>query len=80
MFRKKEPIDRRRKRVLGLAKNEDCGMMTPPMDAQVAMQELCRYLLGEDWYFVGPGNVEQGNTEIVFAIESRYKEYKYKQY
>jgi len=59
--------------ILSLCKDVDCGMLTPPMDAQVALEELKRYFLGDDWYFVGPGDAEQGNMEIVCAIQQKYR-------
>jgi hypothetical protein len=65
----KEIIDR----VVSLAENVDCGLMPPPMDAQVAINELCRYILGEDWYVVNPISTKQCNTEIVAAIELKLK-------
>lgn len=33
--------------VLSLCKPGDYGIMAPPMDAQVALNELCRYFLGK---------------------------------
>lgn len=59
--------------LLSLTKEGDYGIMPPPMDAQVALNELCRYFLGEDWYTVNPVSQEQVNTEIVGAIETLYK-------
>ena len=48
---------------------EDCGIMTPPMDAQLAVNMLTDYLLGEDWYSTsGVTSTVQINTEIVFEI------------
>lgn len=63
-----------REHLLSLCKSGDYGIFAPPMDAQVALNELCRYFLGEDWYDTsGATNVEQINTEIVAAIEKQYK-------
>lgn len=59
--------------ILSLAEDVDCGIFSPPMDAQVAVNELCRYFLGEDWYSVNPISQNQLNTEIVYEIESNYK-------
>ena len=43
------------------------------MQAQDAVNELCNYFLGEDWYDdSGALNVEQVNTNIVAAIEQKY--------
>ena len=44
------------------------------MDAQVAINELCRYLLGEDWYIADPVNNVQANLIIVYEIERKYKD------
>lgn len=73
LFKKKEKCQERTDRILNLCKDVDCGMLTPPMDAQVALNELRRYFLGEDWYVVSPIGREQINTEIVYEIESTYK-------
>lgn len=60
-------------RILKLAKPGDYGIFPPPMDAQVALNELCRFFLGDDWYCVTPIHTAQVNTEIVYEIESKYK-------
>lgn len=73
---KKESDKEIRERVLNLAKDIDCGLISPPMDAQVALNELKDHLLGEDWYVVDPMNQEQVNTNIVYQIEKRYKRVK----
>lgn len=60
--------------ILSLCEPGDYGIFAPPMKAQVALNELCRYLLGDDWYDPsGATNPEQVNTAIVYEIESRYK-------
>lgn len=59
--------------IMSLTNRKDYGLCSPPMKAQVAVNELCRYFLGEDWYSTMPQNSEQVNTEIVYAIESQYK-------
>lgn len=48
------------------------GIFPPPMNAQVAVNELCRFFLGEDYWTI-VNNTEQANTEIVFEIETKYK-------
>lgn len=73
LFKIKETDAEMRNRVLGLAKPIDCGILPPPMDAQVAMNELTKHLLGDDFYIVNPVNAEQANTEIVYKIERMYK-------
>ena len=72
MFKKEKDIDIK-KRILDLCKEGDYGIMPPPMDAQVALNEICKHLLGENWYVTAPMSVEQINTEIVYQIEKRYK-------
>ena len=59
-------------RILNLAEPGDYGIFPPPMNAQVAVNELCRFFLGEDYWTIVNNN-EQANTEIVFEIECKYK-------
>ena len=60
--------------ILDICEPVDCGMLSPPMKTQVAVNELCRYFLGEDWYDCsGACSSEQVNTNIVCEIEKRYK-------
>lgn len=63
-------------RIFQLTNKKDYGMCSPPMEAQVALDELCRYFLGENWYTTLPESTKQVNTEIVYEIETRYKGYK----
>ena len=65
-------------RLLKLTDDKDYGLCSPPMNAQVALDELCRYFLGEDWYTTMPESQEQVNTEKVYEIEKRYRGYKKK--
>jgi hypothetical protein len=58
-----------RERILSLTEDGDCP---PPMKAEVAMNELCRYFLGEDWRDM-PFSAEQIITEIVYEIETSHK-------
>lgn len=78
LFKKRhsETDEEMKARILSLCKDGDYGLCPPPMDAQVALNELGRYLLGDDWYVVLPVNAEQCNTEIVYEIERRYKKYR----
>lgn len=76
MFKKYETDEEITKRILSLCKDGNYGLCAPPMDAQVALNELCRFFLGEDWYTVMPVHQEQVNTEIVYEIESRYRKVK----
>ena len=70
---KKETNKEIAERILKLTEPGDYGMLPPPMDAQVALNELCRFFLGDDWYCVLPIHTGQVNTEIVYEIESKYK-------
>ena len=71
---KKETDEERCKRILNLCEKGDYGILAPPMKAQTAVDELCRYFLGEDWYdSSGATHPEQVNTTIVYEIEKRYK-------
>ena len=50
----------------------DCGIMSPPMEAEKALSFLTDYLLGENWYVVGPISPKQVNTNIVHEILWKY--------
>ena len=67
-------------RLLKLTDGKDYGLCSPPMDAQVALNELCRYFLGENWYTTMPESQKQVNTQIVYEIEISYKGYEKKGY
>lgn len=69
---KKETNEEIAERILKLAKPGDYGIFPPPMEAQVAVNELCRFFLGEDYWTIVNTN-EQANTEIVYEIECNYK-------
>lgn len=56
-----------------LCKNTDPNnICDPPLDAQQAINFLCDYLLGEDWYVVMPESTEQVNSVIVEQILYKY--------
>lgn len=76
LFIKRETDEEIKDRILSLCKEGDYGIFSPPIDAQVALDELCRYFLGEDWYSYSNIHTAQVNTEIVYEIERRYKGYK----
>ena len=60
--------------ILSLCEPGNYGILAPPMKAQTAVNELCRYFLGEDWYdSSGATSPEQVNTAIVAEIEMKYK-------
>lgn len=74
--RKRESNEQIRERLFKLCKEGDYGICPPPMDAQTALNEISKHLLGENWCVNIPISQEQVNTEIVFAIEERYKRIK----
>ena len=61
----------------------DCGIMSPPMEAEKALSFLTDYLLGENWYVVAPIRPKQVNTniahEILWKYSKRYRK-EWKQY
>lgn len=72
MIHKRKKFDR--DYILSLCEKGDYGIFAPPMKAQSAVDELCRYFLGDDWYSSsGATHPEQVNAEIVAEIEKRYK-------
>lgn len=73
-FRRRETHKERAGRLFKLTNQKDYGMYPPPMDAQVAIDELARYLLGNDWHIVMPIGAKQANTQIVYEIERKYRE------
>ena len=48
------------------------GICSAPMDAQLALNILTDYLLGEDWYVVMPMNTKQVNACVVEQILDKY--------
>jgi len=56
--------------ILSICEKVDNG--PPTMDAQTAVNELCRYFLGSGWYSYLT-SAEHVNVEIVCEIEKRYK-------
>ena len=52
--------------------NDKLNIFPPSMDAQTAVNFLCEYLLGEDFYIPYPASRGQANTEIVWEILERY--------
>lgn len=51
---------------------DDDNIFSPPTDAQLAVNLLCQYLLGEDYYVTDPISAEQCNTVIVQDILYKY--------
>jgi hypothetical protein len=48
------------------------GICPSPLNAQEALNILCDYLLGDDWYCVMSMGVEQVNAVIVEQILDKY--------
>ena len=48
------------------------GILPPPLPAQEAINILCDYLLGDDWYCSISMGVEQINAIIVGQILAKY--------
>lgn len=76
IFKRKETDKEIAERLLKLTDGKDYGMCNPPMKAQVALNELCHYFLGKDWYSASNLTNAQINTEIVYEIECKFKKYK----
>ena len=56
-----------------IIENEDPdNLCDPPLDPQEALQFLCDYLLGEDWYVAMPESQKQVNSAIVDGILYKY--------
>lgn len=73
---RKESDDEMRDRILELSySDDDYGIIAPPIDNGTALNELCRFFLGDDWYSVGAIHNEQVNTEMLYEIERRYSKY-----
>lgn len=75
-FRRRESDEEIRERLLKLCDGGAYGICPPPMKAQVAVNELCDFFLGRDWYTALSMTSEQVNAEIVYAIETKYKNLK----
>lgn len=60
------------KRILKLTNIKNDPDVIPYMKAQTAVNELCRFFLGEDWYVVDPLSTEQVNVNIVYEIERMF--------
>ena len=59
---------------------EKDNMFPPSLDAQKAIDFLCDYLLGEDYYIVNPLSTSQANCEIVHDILYKYSRKYRKEY
>ena len=54
------------------ANDDPINLCDPPLDAQTAINFLCDYLLGENWYVVMPESTKQVNSVIVYDILQKY--------
>ena len=54
------------------AHDDKNSVVGPSMSAEQALDFLKDYLLGSDWYTESPCSGDQMNTEIVYAILSKY--------
>lgn len=59
--------------IWGNSKQVDCGILSPPTDAQEAMNLLIEFFLGKNWYVAYSCGAEQVNTEALFAIMTHPK-------
>ena len=73
--KRERELEEIRKHILSLTDVKDYGICNPPMKPEVALDELFRYFLGEDYYCVLPQSYEQCITDLVYQVESNYKGY-----
>lgn len=80
IFKKKEDVGKIiGKRIYEISDKKDHGLCPPGVDAQEAVYELCKFFLGKDWYCVMPLPARQANTEILYAIEEKFWDQRYKE-
>ena len=71
---RKETDKEIRDRIRTLCKTDDlCNYSEDTMSGQTALNELCDYFLGKDWYVVDPLPNMQVNPIIVYEIERKYR-------
>ena len=71
---RKETDKEIRDRIRKLCKTDDlCNYSEDTMSGQTALNELCDYFLGEDWYIAEPLSNMQVNPIIVYEIERKYR-------
>lgn len=73
LFCKHETDEEIRKRLLNLCQEGDYGICPPPMEANVAINELREFFLGKDCYLSFDDGNKPNFSEIVYQIESRCK-------
>lgn len=72
MFNRETPQETE-KRLLKLTNIKNDPDVAPYIEPQVALNELCRFFLGEDWYVTDPLSTKQVNYWIVYDIERKFK-------
>ena len=72
MFNRETPQETE-KRLLKLTNIKNDPDVAPYIEPQVALDELCRFFLGEDWYVTDPLSTKQVNYWIVYDIERKFK-------
>lgn len=72
MFNKETPQETE-KRLLKLTNIKNDPDVAPYIEPQVALDELCRFFLGEDWYVTDPLSTKQVNYWIVYDIERKFE-------
>ena len=77
-FKKKEKLEDIKERITNLSynKDEDYGILPPPISNGTFVNEIIRYFLGEDWYTIGSIHNDQVNYEALVEIEYRYRNIK----
>ncbi len=69
----RETLQETEKRLLKLTNIKNDPDVAPYIEPQVALDELCRFFLGEDWYVTDPLSTKQVNYWIVYDIERKFK-------
>lgn len=72
MFNRETPQETE-KRLLKLTNIKNDPDVAPYIEPQVALNELCRFFLSEDWYVTDPLSTKQVNYWIVYDIERKFK-------
>ena len=75
-FLRPETSEETGKRLFELSDKGKYGICPPALDAQVALNELCEFFLGKDWYIVTPMHNAQANYVMVYEIERKFRRYK----
>ena len=71
---RKETDKEIRDRIGTLCKTDGtCNYSEDTMSSQTALNELCDYFLGKDWYVVDSLSNMQVNAIIVYEIERKYR-------